>query len=79
MAFVDDMVITGTVKTKLAEDRFIEDASNIDVDTTNGVVTLGGTVGSEDEKREAELTTMGIEGVEQVINEIQVAPPKPQG
>lgn len=73
MAFVDDMVITGTIKTKLAEDELIN-ATDVDVDTTNGVVTLGGTVDTEEAKEEAEYVTLGVEGVREVINEIEVNP-----
>jgi len=71
MAFVDDMVITGTIKTKLAEDQTVN-SMGINVDTTNGVVTLSGEVDSEYEKRQAELIAMGVEGVQEVINELVV-------
>lgn len=75
MAFMDDLVITGTIKTKLAEDQTI-DSMGINVDTTNGVVTLSGLVNSNDQKQQAELLASGIEGVQEVINELELNPNK---
>jgi hyperosmotically inducible protein len=72
---MDDLVITGTIKTKLAEDQTI-DSMGINVDTTNGVVTLSGLVNSNDQKQQAELLASGIEGVQEVINELELNPNK---
>ena len=47
----------------------------IDVDTTDGRVTLGGKVGSADEKAKAEGAVKGIDGVKEVRSLLQVVPP----
>jgi hyperosmotically inducible protein len=46
----------------------------INVDTTNGIVTLFGTVTTEDGKRDAGLQAMQVAGVKDVRNELQVVP-----
>ena len=62
-----------TTKTKLAlitSDNV--SASNVNVDTTNGLVTLHGKVASATEKAEAERLAKGIDGVKSVRNMLQV-------
>ena len=44
--YIDDSVITATVKAAIANDSMLK-ASHIEVTTVNGVVTLSGTVDSE--------------------------------
>lgn len=46
--------------------------SNINVDTTNHVVTLKGSVGSDAAKAHAATVAGGIEGVTRVVNELVV-------
>jgi hypothetical protein len=48
--------------------------STINVDVTNDVVTLRGTVASAAEKTKAEQVAKGIEGVKSVKNDLKVAP-----
>ena len=48
--------------------------STINVDVTNDVVTLKGTVGTAAQKASAEKTAKGIEGVKSVKNELTVKP-----
>ena len=71
---VQDATITGKIKTKLASDVRMATLANVDVNTTNGVVTLAGEVHSEDEKRAVEEVTRGVPGVVRVSNNLQVAP-----
>jgi osmotically-inducible protein OsmY len=62
-----------TTKTKLAlitSDNV--SARNVNVDTTNGQVTLHGKVASATEKAEAERLTKEIDGVTSVRNMLQV-------
>jgi len=47
-------------------------ASHVNVDTTNGQVTLHGKVASATEKAEAERLAKGIDGVKSVRNMLQV-------
>lgn len=66
-----DIAIRTSVGTRLLADP---DTSrmNIDVDVVNGVVYLTGIVGSEREKKAAERLVRGVEGVQDVKNELQV-------
>ncbi|MEP7213436.1 MAG: BON domain-containing protein [Acidobacteriota bacterium] len=47
--------------------------STVDVDVTNDVVTLRGTVGSAAEKTKAEQVAKGIDGVKSVKNDLKVS------
>ncbi len=49
-------------------------ATDVSVDTSNGVVTLHGKVGSQAEKERAEAAVRGIDGVRQVRDLLQVVP-----
>ena len=62
---IDDTVITGKIKASYAADPEVS-ALAIDVDTANGVVTLTGVVGSENERQRAIQLAQGIEGVQRV-------------
>jgi len=64
-----DAVITGTIKTKLAADQQVS-ASDINVDTTNGVVTLTGHVDSEEARNRALQLAKETSGVREVKNMI---------
>jgi osmotically-inducible protein OsmY len=48
--------------------------TNIDVNTTNGVVTLAGQVESAEVKHSAEKVTASVPGVVRVNNNLQVDP-----
>ena len=65
--------ITGTIKTKLIEEPGLS-ALKIDVDTTDGVVTLSGTVASYDEIAKAMRLAWETEGVHKVVSSLQVKP-----
>ena len=64
-----DTTITTAVKNKLAADPTTS-AAKIDVDTSNGVVTLSGKVPTTAEKSEAERIARNTQGVRQVVNNI---------
>jgi len=66
-----DAGITGTVKTKLAADDRVK-ASEINVDTTKGVVTLTGNVDSQDAKDRALRLAQETSGVRAVTDMISV-------
>jgi hyperosmotically inducible protein len=66
-----DATITSAVKNKLATDPTTS-AAKIDVDTSNGVVTLNGKVPTTAEKSEAERLARNTQGVTQVVNNISV-------
>jgi len=68
---LDDTGITAKVKGKLAEDSQTS-AIKISVSTTNGVVTLGGTVPTDTEKTRAEQLARQTDGVKRVIDDITV-------
>ena len=66
-----DGAITATVKTALAADSLVK-ARNINVDTSRGVVTLTGTVGSAAEKQRALDLAKRAEGVTSVKDNLRV-------
>jgi hyperosmotically inducible periplasmic protein len=74
---VSDSQITAQVKAKLASDVSPSSLTNIDVNTTNGVVTLTGQVENADEKQNAEKVTSTVQRVLRVNNNLQVASAAP--
>src|SRR5215470_15679159 len=64
-----DTTITTAVKNRLAADPTTS-AAKINVDTSNGVVTLSGKVPTAAEKSEAERIARNTQGVTQVVNNI---------
>jgi len=71
---VDDAAIKTSVKAKLAADVRLSTLTNIEVNSTNGVVTLAGQVRSDDERRMAGEVARAVDGVVRVNNELQVNP-----
>src|SRR5687768_3604605 len=69
----NDPGITTAVKSKLAADERTS-AMKIDVDTSQRVVTLTGTVQTEAEKAAAEQVAKNTDGVTSVVNNLVVAP-----
>jgi osmotically-inducible protein OsmY len=69
---VSDAAITTKVKPKFAADKQVS-ATNIHVDTDNGVVKLTGTAKSQDEAMKAADIAKATEGVASVDNAIQVS------
>jgi hyperosmotically inducible periplasmic protein len=70
---VTDAAITSAVKTKLLGDPDVK-GLNIDVDTSNGVVTLTGVVHTAAERTEALRLTRGTKGVKNVKNNLKLEP-----
>jgi len=68
---IDDKTISAKVKTKLVEDR-TANLTRIGVTTVNGVVHLDGAVDQVNEKVRAEEFARQVEGVTNVVNNIQV-------
>ncbi|MEO8430302.1 MAG: BON domain-containing protein [Acidobacteriota bacterium] len=69
---VDDAAIKTAVKAKLAADVKLSTLTNIEVNSTNGVVTLAGQVDNPDQKRMAAEVTRTVDGVVKVNNNLQV-------
>jgi osmotically-inducible protein OsmY len=66
-----DASITTNVKTSFAGEKLLQNSA-IDVDTTNHVVTLKGTVPSDAAKARAGSIASGASGVTRVVNQIVV-------
>lgn len=69
---ISDATVTSSIKGVLMTDRMIN-ASQIGVETQQGIVSLNGIVPSPDQKLRAELLARDIQGVRQVVNNLQVA------
>lgn len=69
---ISDATVTSSVKGLLMTDRMIN-ASQIGVETQQGIVNLNGIVPSPEQKLRAELLTRDIQGVRQVVNNLQVS------
>ena len=69
---IDDAAIKTSVKAKLAADVKLSTLTNIEVNSTNGVVTLAGQVDNPDQKRLAAEVARSVDGVVRVNNELQV-------
>jgi len=66
-----DASITAAVKSKLASEQ-ASTLLKVNVDTTNGVVALNGTVDSDRTKQRATALTRQVQGVRNVINNLRV-------
>ncbi len=71
---VADLRITAEVKSRLASEVQPSSLTNIEVNTTNGVVTLAGQVESEEIRSRAESVARNVAGVVSVNNNLQVQP-----
>ena len=75
-SWIDDVMISSKVKSKLIANSEIK-AGNIDVSSSQGVVTLIGRVRTEQVKTDAERIARGTKGVKDVNNELLVGKIKP--
>jgi BON domain len=66
-----DDTVTASVKTRLAENATLK-ASQVEVATESGVVTLTGTVASQSEKDQAVQIAHGATGVTYVVDQLKV-------
>ena len=66
-----DLSVVAEIKARFAADGAV-DASDIDIDADEGVVTLSGTVSSSAERSEAERIARDTEGVARVVNRLEI-------
>ncbi|MGH9158561.1 MAG: BON domain-containing protein [Vicinamibacteraceae bacterium] len=64
--------ITARIKSALALDEVVQ-ARNVNVDTSDGVVTLTGVVGSEEERTRAVDIASQTPGVQRVVDRLKIA------
>jgi hypothetical protein len=69
-----DAGLEAQVKAKLAAEVGASTVTAVEVNVTNGVVTLAGPVRSDEEKQKAEAAARSVEGVSGVNNALQVLP-----
>jgi osmotically-inducible protein OsmY len=72
----DDAAIKTKIKAKLASDVNLTTLTAVEVNVTNGVVTLAGPVHSDPERQQVEAAARAVEGVVSVTNNLQVLPPQ---
>lgn len=68
----DRATLIARVKSKLAADAGLSTLSDVSVDTSGHVITLRGTVNSEQQKRLAEEAAIQVNGVSKVIDDLIV-------
>jgi len=71
---LDHAAMIAKVKAKLATQAGLSTLTSVDVDSTGQVVTLRGTVSSEDQKQQAEQAVMQVSGVSKVVDDLKVKP-----
>ena len=69
---IDDAAIKTAVKAKMAADVRLSTLTNIEVNSTNGVVTLSGQVENESDRVQAVRVARSVDGVVKVNNELQI-------
>jgi hyperosmotically inducible periplasmic protein len=69
----NDLTITASVKARLAKEPDLN-ATGINVDTSNGVVTLSGSAPSETAREKAGTIAKGVKGVGSVDNKLVIKP-----
>jgi hypothetical protein len=67
-----DARIKAQIKSKLASDVNASTLTSVEVNVTNGAVTLAGPVHSAEESSRIESTARSVEGVTQVSNNLQI-------
>ncbi len=75
---VDDAAIKASVKAKLAADVKLSTLTNVEVNSTNGIVTLAGEVRDESDRVAAENVARSVDGVVRVNNNLQVKNREPR-
>jgi osmotically-inducible protein OsmY len=69
--YVDDVAITSKVKAKLLDSDNV-DGLDVNVDSTNGRVTLSGWASSSAESRTATTLAASVKGVKSVDNQLKI-------
>lgn len=72
---VQDTTITAEIKSKLVSEVSPSSVVNVEVNTTNGIVTLPGQVENEEIKSRAEQVARSVTGVVGINNHLQVEAP----
>jgi hypothetical protein len=70
----NDAQIATDIQTRLNADSGLQ-GKQLSVQAANGAVTLSGTVDNENQREAAARYASSVEGVKQVVNNLQVAPP----
>jgi hypothetical protein len=70
----NDAQLASDIQTKLSADSGLQ-GKQLSVQAANGTVTLAGTVDNENQRQAAARYAASAEGVKQVVNNLQVAPP----
>lgn len=70
---VDDAWITSKVKSSLLSDNLVS-GTDVSVETFQGKVMLSGFVDAENQKERAEEIAKSTQGVQQVVNKLEVKP-----
>jgi len=70
---VVDQKITTDVETRLGQNADLEAPNQLSVQTINGTVYLNGLVSTGLQRRDAELATNQVQGVDKVVSSIAVA------
>lgn len=68
-----DAALKAQVKAKIASDVGAATVTAVEVNVTNAVATLAGSVRSDDEKQRAETAARSVEGISGVNNNLQVS------
>jgi osmotically-inducible protein OsmY len=71
---LDHATLLAKVKAKLASDAGLSTLTKIQVDVAGSVVTLSGTVSTDEQKKSAEAAASQVEGVTRVHNSLNVQP-----
>jgi hyperosmotically inducible periplasmic protein len=74
---VNDLEITASIKSKLASDVGLSTIPDVSVNSTNGVVTLSGSVDSAATKSKVEDVARNVPKVLRVVDNLQVGPAPP--
>ncbi len=69
---LDHAALLARVKTKLATGIGLSAATGIDVEARGEVITLRGSVSSEDQKQQAAQAVSQLDGVSKVVNDLTV-------
>ena len=69
----DDSQLTGQIQSKLSQDSGLQGKA-ITVQTSGGVVTLSGTVENDAERTAAARYASEVQGIKQVVNNLQITP-----
>jgi osmotically-inducible protein OsmY len=67
-----DAAIEATIKTRLASEVGVSTITAVEINVTNGAVTLAGAIGSETDRSRIEEVARSVEGVVSVANNLQV-------